>query len=279
METANFIRNKEYKVFSVLHKAESNGQSQNNNLGIVFCHPFAEEKLNSHRVLVRMARNLASQGISCLRFDYMGHGDSEGNFEDATIQTRLSDIQCAVNYLKNKTGIEKVGLLGVQLGATLAALSCKNNLEINPLILISPVIEGKTYIKQCLRSNIATQTVLFKKVIKDRKQLIDELMAGQMVNIEGYLLTKKMYEAMDEISLLETSISLREILLIQIFKREGQASDKLSKKLYRRYKENNKATLLNIFEDFFWTETKIYSPDKRKLQTAIDNFLHDIGSL
>ncbi|MCK5543093.1 MAG: alpha/beta hydrolase [Desulfobacterales bacterium] len=276
METADFIRNKDYKIFSVLHKAESNKQSQNNNLGIVICHPFAEEKLNAHRVLVRFARNLASKGISCLRFDYMGHGDSEGNFEDATTQTRIADIYCAIDYLKKQAGIERVGLLGIRFGATLAALSCESNSEINPLILISPVIEGKTYIKQCLRSNIATQTVLFKKVIKDRKQLIDDLMTGRMVNIDGYLLTKKMYEAIEEINLLGTSISLRQILLIQVSKSARQPLDKMSEKLYGHYKENNKVTLLNISEDFFWTDTKIYSPDKKKLQVAIDNFLHDI---
>lgn len=276
METASFIKNKDYKIFSVLHKAESDKQSQNNDLGVVICHPFGEEKLNSHRILVLLARQLASQGVSCLRFDYMGHGDSEGDFEDATIQTRLSDIECAVNYFKKTTGVKRVGLLGVRLGATLAALFCTGSLEINPLILISPVIEGKKYIKHCLRSNIATQTVLFKKVIKDRKQLIEDLMSGLMVNVDGYLLTKKMYEALEEINLLGTSISLRQILLIQVSKSSRQSLDKMTEKLYGHYKENNETTLLNISEDFFWTETKIYGPDKKQLQSAIDNFLNDI---
>ncbi len=276
METATFIRNKNYKIFCVLHKAESYKHSQNNNLGIVFCHPFADEKLNSHRILVCLARKLASRGISCLRFDYMGHGDSEGGFEDATVKTRLSDIQCAVKYFKKKTGIEKVGLLGVRFGATLAALLCKSDSDINPLILISPIIDGRAYIKQCLRSNIATQTVLFKKIIQDRKQLISDLMAGQMINIDGYLLTKIMYETIEAISLIEISLSLRDILLIQISKRAKQPIDKIIKKLEEHYKEDNEVTLLNISEDFFWTDTKIYSPHKIELQAAIDNFLQGI---
>src|SRR5262245_18163177 len=50
----------------------------------VFCHPFAEEKLWTHRVFVSFARRLAAEGYPVLRFDYMGNGDSAGDFRDSS---------------------------------------------------------------------------------------------------------------------------------------------------------------------------------------------------
>ena len=66
--------NGSYNLFGILHEPEieSNGE------GFVFCSPFAEEKLWAHRVFVNFARELARLGYTVLRFDYMGHGDSEG---------------------------------------------------------------------------------------------------------------------------------------------------------------------------------------------------------
>ena len=51
--------------------------------------------------MVNMGRRLASNGYPVLRFDFMGEGDSEGDFEDGTITTRLDDINCAVRTMKS----------------------------------------------------------------------------------------------------------------------------------------------------------------------------------
>ena len=47
MEAPFFIENNANKIFAVLHRPKPNeNDNQNNPLtGIVFCHPFAEEKL------------------------------------------------------------------------------------------------------------------------------------------------------------------------------------------------------------------------------------------
>ena len=113
METPFFFKTHNYNLFGVFHEPETNKHSKPS-VGIVFCHPFAEEKLISHRVMVNLARKLTEAGFYCLRFDYMGHGDSDGNFEASTIETRLSDIHCAERFLRERTGVDKVGLLGVR---------------------------------------------------------------------------------------------------------------------------------------------------------------------
>lgn len=283
METPFFFKNENYNLFGVLHKPDISTSNIHHpvsglsGLGIVFCHPFAEEKLISHRIILNLARELTKEGAYCLRFDYMGHGDSDGNFEDSTIETRLSDIRCAVNYLSNRTAVKSISLLGVRFGATLAALYNANNSKNNPLILIAPIVKGKSYIDQCLRSNLTTQMAIHKKIIQDRKALVSDLLAGKIVNIDGYLLTQDLYEQINAVNLLSlSSISGKKILIISINplikKIKSPSKDLID--LDQRYKsQGNNVQTLMVDGNAFWKDTKIYDPYCRDLQQSIANWL------
>jgi len=279
METPLFFRNKSCNLFGVLHSPDDHQKPLfGKKLGFVFCHPFAEEKLIAHRVMVNLARRLTGEGIYCLRFDYMGHGDSDADFEDSTIETRLSDIHCAVEYLKNRYQVERIGLLGVRLGATLAALVCGSIPVINALVLISPIVKGKPYIEQCLRSNLTTQMAIFRKIVKDREQLVRDLMAGEKVNIDGYLLTRTLYQQIEAINLLDGSSMLpQNVMLIQVSKNEKQEIEGDMMKLYQTYKIlNGRTELLNLKEDHFWKDTKIYIPRVRNIEEALVKWIHKV---
>ena len=205
----------------------------------------------------------------------MGHGDSDGNFENATLETRLSDIQCAIDYLKKRSELKRIGMLGVRFGATLASLACQNISEIDSLILISPIIDGEAYIHQCLRSNLTTQMATYKKILKDRKALISDLMAGHTVNIDGYLLTKTLYQQIEAVNLLtNVPISPQNVLLLQVSRGENPPIEEGMKSLYTQYKAKaEKVELVNVKGDFFWTETKTYNPQAEVIQEAVINWL------
>ena len=72
METPTFINHNNYNLFGVIHEPESINKDVKLSTGIVFCYPFAEEKLISHRVFVNLARRLTKEGYYCFRFDYYG---------------------------------------------------------------------------------------------------------------------------------------------------------------------------------------------------------------
>ena len=117
-----FFANGTYRLFGILHVPEKRSRGT----GYVLCYPFAEERLWAQRVYVDFARELARRGDPVLRFDFMGNGDSEGTFEEADVETWLSDIACAVRTLKAKApGLDDVGLIGLRFGATLAALAAE----------------------------------------------------------------------------------------------------------------------------------------------------------
>ena len=256
MEKPFFFSCEGFKLFSMLHVP---GKLPVKKTGFVFCAPFAEEKLWSQRVFVNFARALAKNGYYSLRFDYRGHGDSDGVFEDATIETRLSDIKNSVDFLKKQTGVENVCVLGLRIGATLAALFSKTD-KIDFLILWEPIIDGQKYIQQCLRSNLATQMSLYRKIRKTREQLIEQLKIGGYVNIDGYLISREFYDQIIDINLNKQAGHMKQPVLV--CKINKTASAKMSPELeeFQNICLNTHplSSYRNICELAFWGELKVY---------------------
>lgn len=71
---------------------------------------------------VRVSRALAERGIATLRFDFAGHGESEGEFADATFATHVEDVLAAAAWV-GTTVMPPALLVGHSLGgaAVLAA--------------------------------------------------------------------------------------------------------------------------------------------------------------
>jgi exosortase A-associated hydrolase 2 len=251
-ETPFFFDGNGYRLFGVLHKPMGHIKKE----GFVFCAPFAEEKLWVYRVLVNFARDLAVQGWPVLRFDYMGNGDSEGDFEESSVETMRSDIRCAVRALKEKVpGIESAGLLGLRFGATLAAFTASSGGGIGRLVLWEPVLNGAGYMREMLRINIATQSAVYKEIRHNTEALIRMMQEGQTVNIDGYEMSWPLYEQCGEINLLNGGIFFPgRSLLVQIGRKEGEIANPY-KELQTRLGDCEASLAV---EDPFWKETRRY---------------------
>ena len=266
-ETPFFFDSDGYRLFGILHEPVGKMIDQ----GFVFCHPFAEEKLWAHRVFVNFARRLASSGYYVLRFDYMGHGDSEGRFSDTDLNTRLSNIYSAIQWLQSNRSIEAgVGLLGLRFGATLAALTAEKLGVIKQLILWEPVISGAKHMKEMLRINITTQSVVYKEIRKNTQALIEQMKHGECVNIDGYDLCLQLYQQAITIDLLKAPKRFEgKVLVVQLNRREGQGIDRLSP-LSNLYSEGE---IIEAVEDPFWKEIKRYYAKAPNLYDVTESWL------
>jgi alpha/beta superfamily hydrolase len=103
---------------------------------IVLCHGFTTSK--NGRTYTRLERMLNQKGISTFRFDFYGHGESEGKFEDITLSEAIDDVQKAIHYLKN-SGHEKIGLMGSSFGGFASLIAASEFPELVLLALKSPV--------------------------------------------------------------------------------------------------------------------------------------------
>ncbi|MPW18343.1 alpha/beta fold hydrolase [Paraburkholderia sp. CNPSo 3157] len=117
--------------------------------GVVLCNPFGYDTLCTHRGWRALAQRLSAAGMPVLRFDYPGAGDSAGVEEDVgRIDAWIASIASAVQCLRERTGVERVSLCGLRLGATLAALAAQRIGDIDGLVMLSPVVLGKSYIRE-----------------------------------------------------------------------------------------------------------------------------------
>jgi exosortase A-associated hydrolase 2 len=274
LEYPIYIQREQHRLFGVLHQPTGNAIGQIE-IGTVFCGPFTEEKLIAHRPMVNLARKLASNGFTCLRFDYMGHGDSNGDFEDATVESRLSDIRAVNNYLRRECGCKQVVLLGVRFGATLSVLAADKLNEIDWLILIAPILNGKKYIEQCLRSNLTSQIALHGKVIKNRKKLIDELMSGATVNIDGYLLTPEMYRDMCNIDLNVIPDGEKHKALVLGIKRSEKSSNDPDLEAFAKSRGSSgwDVDVSHVKEEIFWNDGRIYQASASGVEDIVTQWI------
>ena len=71
------------------------------------------------RIAFRLATKLAEFGISVLRLDLTGLGESEGDYADTTFSSHINDVLCAIDYL-NQQNMTPSMVIGHSLGGTAA---------------------------------------------------------------------------------------------------------------------------------------------------------------
>ncbi len=204
-ETAYFLPLGDERLFAFLHLPKGPCRG-----GAVLCAPLAEEKLWSHRVFVSFARELAARGYAVLRFDFRGEGDSDRTFEHSDLTTRLADTAAAIDELKRQVPeLRHVTLVGLRLGATIAAAVAAQRDDIDRLVLWDPVTDGADYMQSVLRTNLMAQMAIHRKVVESREQLVERLDRGETVNVEGYLVSGPMFRGVSELRLPELLAATR----------------------------------------------------------------------
>lgn len=116
-------------------------------MAVLLCNPFGEEAVRAHRLYRVLASQFESAGYAAMRFDFFGTGDSAGASCDISVRQWLDDIAIATAELERRAGVQRVVLIGLRFGATLAALASMNpGSGVRHLVLWDPVIDGTDYL-------------------------------------------------------------------------------------------------------------------------------------
>lgn len=109
------------KIFAVFHRPLLPRKVP----AVLVCAGFAGNKCGKYRMLVSLGKELAKRGIAVLRFDYRGAGDSEGEFNHMTFESKVSDALASLRFLVNDPQIEasRIGILGRSLGGAVAVVA------------------------------------------------------------------------------------------------------------------------------------------------------------
>jgi alpha-beta hydrolase superfamily lysophospholipase len=113
--------------------------------GVVLCGSIGYEGLCAHHSWRSLADALAAAGLPTLRFDYPGEGDSLGDSDEPMLLDRWRDsIRAAVGWMRETIGVREVALVGLRLGASLAAEVG----GVERLVEIAPVVTGRSYLRE-----------------------------------------------------------------------------------------------------------------------------------
>ncbi|MBM4031971.1 MAG: hypothetical protein FJ291_09320 [Planctomycetes bacterium] len=228
MEEPLYFPSDGFRLFGVLHlqegarppSSESRVTGHASRIGFVFCAPFGEEQKQAYRVYVEMARRLEGLGFPSLRFDYRGTGDSHGAFAEFSLAGALRDIQAAAAFLSQRTGVARVGLIGLRLGASLALKSvecgvrsaeCQEPEEagsggtrhaarVTPLpsslvprpsllVLWQPIVDGALFYRLNIRRMLVRQMMTHGKATGER-----DTGSAETIDLDGFLASRAMCE-------------------------------------------------------------------------------------
>ena len=258
-ETPLFFAGNHARLFGVLHEPSNDLRTLP---GFVFCHPLAEEKLWAHRVFVSFARALAALGHPVLRFDYMGNGDSDGEFSESTLESMQDDVRSAIAQLAGHTQSRRVSLLGLRLGATIASLVAESAPEVERLILWAPIIDGNRYMQESLRSNLTTQMATYKEIRQDREAMVSAMQQGATVNIDGYDMSCALFAQISAVRLGDPQKEYAGPTLIALVERQQPRQSHEMERLAASYEHS---TLVFAQEEPFWKEILRYYQDAPNL--------------
>lgn len=114
---------------------------------VLCCYGFGGNKAGKNRLWVMLAEHLAREGIATLRFDFRGCGDSEGKFCDLTLESCISDVLVAVNFLENSSLVDssRMGIIGSSFGGAVSVFASSRYQKFKSMALWAPVANASQW--------------------------------------------------------------------------------------------------------------------------------------
>ena len=88
---------------------------------VIFCHGFSGTKDGPMFELI--ADTLQAHGIASIRFDFNGHGESEGEFKDMTVPNEIEDAKKVVEYVRDLRYVSELAIVGHSQGGVVASMT------------------------------------------------------------------------------------------------------------------------------------------------------------
>lgn len=87
---------------------------------VILMHGFMSDK--NDRIITTLASELQKKHIAFIRFDFNGHGDSEGDFQNMTVSSEIADAKKIFDYARQLDFVDDILLLGHSQGGVVASM-------------------------------------------------------------------------------------------------------------------------------------------------------------
>lgn len=205
-----------HRLFCVYHPAQGEARGR-----VLLLPPWGEEMHRARRALARTAREFAAKGYAVLAFDPFGTGDSEGDFGDATLSIWREDCLAALDWLARAT-TGPLTLFALRSGALLACLVYEELPEA-ALLLWHPEVSGKAFLTHLLRLKLAGDLRDAPDASLRTAPLRESILAGQSLEIAGYLHSGRMAAELEVVRLQPLEGSSRQVAWFELVSRDPVA--------------------------------------------------------
>lgn len=129
--------------------------------GVIFFHGMT----SSERGYIPIAEELAKNGIVGLALSIRGHGSSEGNFDNLTIDDAVEDGLSAYDFFARLDYVDKnrIGLCGASVGAAISSIVSEQR-KVSSLVLRAPA----TYTDEMMR-------MTFEEIMTEEGQIFSRI--------------------------------------------------------------------------------------------------------
>lgn len=116
---------------------------------VVIASPHGFEELSSRRTLRMLGERLAAAGVTALRFDWSGEADALGDSCDPDRLTAWrGDLLAALDLVKRASGASDLAVVGLRLGALMAADLGGRHDDVTRVALLAPPPSGRGYVRE-----------------------------------------------------------------------------------------------------------------------------------
>jgi hypothetical protein len=247
------------RIFLHVHcPANSNGQA------FIFLNPILDEKKKSQKFQVDTARKICALNYYVIRFDYYGTGDSGGESFEFDFYEALKDMQYLTEHMRKKYALAAFKILGIRLGADLAAIIAAKGEFISDLFLIEPVSNGLRYLTE-----LRLKRKLFFK-LSDMAPVQEEItINGEAYQDQlGYPLSETAVKFIEGIETHKIVLTGKRIFLFQV---NSTSSKELFVSLFNHLAENNSTKVRHANCPVFWLDYR--TTDTAALTVEIMNCL------
>lgn len=120
LSTPLTLDNGEYEIPAIMTSPEGTAVVP----GVILLHGSASHKNEVGDLYLRLAEQLANNGIASVRIDFAGTGDSPVDYTHYTLKTAVRDAEVALAFLRSQPQVDdhRIGVVGFSQGGLIAQL-------------------------------------------------------------------------------------------------------------------------------------------------------------
>lgn len=185
------------------------------------------EAVYSGRALRELGHRLAASGWAAVRIDYAGMGDSVGTWTDGGLVAEwLRGIRDAIDYARS-LGAPRVAVVGLRLGATLAAAELAHGGGVDDLVLWDPCAKGKAFLREqrAMWTFLRTQATQWGTLGEDEQWGSGGVTQDGSLEAPGLMFSAQTVSDLEPIAIApgDRALATRELLIA----RQGRRLDRL----------------------------------------------------